>query len=189
MNKWLPAVAVGAFAMTAGLLYLAGGGGETTDAPIAAPPGESLRLRPASAPPVAADPKQVKEKLSGQPLAPGDAALLQTLEAELEAGVDPSYRAMFDVPFAENAGPELRDEVKGWIDRKMASFGFTGAEKRPSLLWRVALDPGEQGVWRLKYTLRRGGETSLEREVEVPAEFSEGRLDEVMGQDFAAPPK
>lgn len=189
MNKWLPAVAVGAFALTAGVLYLAGGSEETKETPLTPPAGESLRLRPQAPAPVTADPARVKEALAGRTLLAGDAALYTVLEEELAGGSAPTYRTLIDLPFAENAAHELRDEVKGWLDRKMAAYGFAVAQSKPSVLWRVALDPGEQGAWRLTLTLRRGGDEALKRELELPAAFTPDRLDRLFAADFEAPPK
>ncbi len=189
MNKWLPAVAVGAFAITAGVLYLVSGGGEAQDLPIAPPAGEELRLRRDPPPPPPADPKKVQEKLAGQTLLPGDAALLKALEAELAAGTSPTYRTLIDVPFNDNAAPALRDEVKGWVERKMAEFGYTVADRKPTVLWRVALDAGKQGAWKMSVALRSGGDAVLERTLEVPAAYSATRIDQVMAKEFASPSK
>ncbi|MFN7134288.1 MAG: hypothetical protein ACK4N5_19570 [Myxococcales bacterium] len=187
MNKWIPVAALAAFLLSSGVLLLLNRGREVADAPVSPPAGEGLRLRPPQVMPPTADPKEVAQALEGATLPPGDAVLADALRGALSAGEAPSYRSLIDVPISANEGAELRDEVKAWVDRKMARFGFAPAQKKPTVVWRVQLDPAGSGAWKAGVTLRREGQASLERAYEVPAAWSETRLDAVFASDFAPP--
>jgi hypothetical protein len=184
----LVAAALAAALLTLGLvLLLAGGDGKPRLVPLEPPPGESLRLqKPAEKPPTA-DPAEVVRALGEEPALPGDAVLVEALKAAVAAGEPPTYKLRIDVPLADNAAQAVRDEVRGWVERKMAALGFVGAAGKPTLSWGVHVDPGEAGKYVVQTRVRVGGEARFDEEFELPFAFSADRVDKSLATAFAAP--
>ncbi len=170
------------------LFYATSSRDPAAQAPLAPTPGEAMRVATPQAPPIElADPAAVVKQLDGKTLAPGDQILADILKAALKAGEAPCYRATIDAPFQDNAAPALRDELRQWIARKMSSLGFADAAGKPSVNWVVHLDPGQQGSYTLKATLRAGGASRFEQSFDVPATATADRMERVLAGAFSAP--
>jgi len=76
-----------------------------------------------------------------------------------------------------------------WMARKMASLGFADATAKPTVSWTVHIDPGLEGRYQVKMTLRAGGATRFEQTYELPAVAAEDRANKAFATSFAAPPK
>lgn len=161
---------------------------ETDLKPLTPAPGESLRRQGVRPKPRKADPGEALRLLqAGSALAPGDAALRDLLQAALDAKEEPSYRANIDVPFDDPAAQQISDEVREWVERKMAGLGFGVASGKPTVVWRAQIDPGEGGKYSIKVKLRAGSESKLDATYELPAAYSATRLDASFAPGFAAP--
>ena len=161
---------------------------ETDLKPLTPAAGESLRRQGSRPKPPKADPAEAMRKLQqGPALGPGDAALRDLLQAALDAKEEPSYRANIDVPFNDPAAQQISDEVREWIERKMAGLGFGLATGKPTVVWRVQIDPGEAGKYSIKLKLRAGSESKLDAAYELPAAFSSTRLDTTFAPGLSAP--
>lgn len=185
-----PVVLVAVALLVAALAFvLARGLQPKTDLqPLVPPPGESLRRQGVPPKPTVAEAKQVLPSLEGAALPPGDAAVREVLRAALSASEAPSYRLNLDAPFDDAAGRQVGDEVREWIDRKMAGLGFEVADSgKPSLVWRVRIDPGEAGAYTLGVALRAGGESKLDQQFTLPAAYTRTRLDTTFASAFAPP--
>ncbi|MGC4123008.1 MAG: hypothetical protein QM765_52245 [Myxococcales bacterium] len=169
-------------------LFASRGQPETDLKPLTPSAGESLRLQGARPKPRKADAKEALRKLqTGAALPPGDAALRDLLQVALEAKEEPSYRANIDVPFNDPAAQQVSDEVREWLERKMAGLGFGLATGKPTVVWRVQIDPGEAGKYSIKLKLRAGSESKLDASYELPAAFSATRLDTTFAPGLSAP--
>ncbi|MGI5863096.1 MAG: hypothetical protein ACOX6T_13685 [Myxococcales bacterium] len=184
-------VALVAALLTLGLVFLISPdeGKQAPLKPLEVPAGESLRLqatkeKPRPAP---ANPAEVARSLEGQTLLPGDAVLAQALKAALAAGESPSYKIRIDVPLEDNAAQAVRDEVKAWVERKMAALGFTLAAGKPSLTWVVHVDPADGGKYVVKTILRTEGQERFNQAFELPFAFSADRVEKSLGAAYATP--
>ena len=155
--------------------------------PLTPLPGESLRRQGVPPRPQRADPVAALAALEGAALAPGDAVLRDLSKAAQDAKEEPSYRANIDVPYNDPAAQQISDEVREWIDRKMAGLGFGGASGKPTVVWRVQIDPGQAGAYSIDLKLRAGTESKLAVTYQLPAAFSVTRLDTTFAPGFAAP--
>ncbi len=184
-----PILLVAVAVVVAGAVWLVASRGqpETDLTPLTPPPGESLRRQGVRPKPPRADPAEALRKLQASALPPGDAALRDLLAAALQAKEEPSYRANIDVPFDDPAAQQVSDEVREWIERKMAGLGFGLAPGKPTVVWRVQIDPGEAGRYLIKLKLRAGSESKLEATYELPAAFTATRLDTTFAPGLAAP--
>ena len=155
--------------------------------PLTPLPGESLRRQGVPPKPQRADPIAALTALGTGALAPGDGALRDLLKAALDATEDPTFRANVDVPFNDPAAQQISDEVREWLDRKMAGLGFGTTAGKPTVVWRVQIDPGEAGKYTIKLKLRAGSESKFEQTYELPAAFSATRLDTTFAAGLSAP--
>lgn len=174
--------------LTAALLLCLQGGVDRAQ-PLAPPPWEELRNPKPRPAPARADPREVASNLAGAALPPGERALADALDRALVSGEAPSYRVALDAPALDNAAQAVRDEVLDWIRRKMAALGFSEATAKPALSWRVTLEGLEGGRYAIRVALRSAGATRFQADFELPAAYSENRLDGVLGGAFAAPPR
>ncbi len=180
----LVAVALAAAILTVGLVRQASRT-PSQARPAGPSPGDAVRGLEAQRAPVRADPRQAAERLKGAVLLAGDQVIADTLARALASGEVPSYKTSLDAPFGDSAAQAVRDEVRDWILRKMASTGFTEAEGRPTLAWHVHLDALEGGRYAIKVALRVAGELRFEQSFELPTAYRRDRLDEVLGAAFA----
>ncbi|MBI5549281.1 MAG: hypothetical protein HY901_35800 [Deltaproteobacteria bacterium] len=157
--------------------------------PLTPSPGESPRRQGVPPKPVRADPRQALASLemAGAVLPQGDVALRELLRAALAAKEDPTWRAALDIPFSDNAAQQVSDEVREWIARKMAGLGFGDATAKPTVLWKVHIDPANDGRYTLKTALRAGGETRHEQSFELPAAYTTSRMNDTLAPGFGAP--
>jgi hypothetical protein len=189
-----PAVLVGIALVIAALVWVVasrvGPGGEADLTPLKPPAGESLRRQGVPPKPVRADPRQAAERLAAAAVLPaGDLLLRELLQKALAANEDPSYRAMVDVPLADNASQQVRDEFKDWLARKLASLGFAEATGKPTVLFTVHIDPAAEGKYSIQVVMRSGGEPRFDEKFELPAAFGPTRMDAALAKAFApAPP-
>lgn len=138
--------------------------------------------------PASADPRQVAQRLKKGALSPGNRALADAIERSMAAGEEPSYRVSLDVPAEDSAAQAVRDEMLEWIRRKMASLGFAEARGRPTIAWKVKLDGLQGGRYAIRAALRSDGVVQFEGEFELPAAYSQSRMDVALGSAFAPPP-
>ena len=156
--------------------------------PLQPSPGESLRTQGTPPPPAVANPSDVLTRLQAETvLQPGDIALRELLKKALDAKEQPTWRSMIDVPYGDNAGQQIRDEIRNWLVRKMAGLGFTEAAGRPTVLIHVRADPAPEGKYTVQVVLRAAGEPRLDEKYDLPAAYKPDRLDTAFARSFAAP--
>ncbi|HEY3450157.1 MAG TPA: hypothetical protein VGK67_27635 [Myxococcales bacterium] len=185
-----PVVLVAVAVLVAGAVWLLASRSqpETDLKPLTPAAGESLRRQGVSPKPQKADAVEALRKLqTGPALPPGDAALRDLLQTALGAKEEPTYRANIDVPFNDPAAQQVSDEVRVWIERKMAGLGFGVASGKPTVVWRVQIDPGEAGRYSIKLKLRAGAESKLDAAYDLPAAYSATRLDATFAPGLSAP--
>lgn len=188
-----PIVLVGIALLVAAAVWLAatglGGDRSTELQPLKPPAGESLRRQGTPPKPALADPAAALAVLERAPALPkGDAVLRDLLKAALAAGEKPSFRASVDAPFDDNAAQQVKDELREWLDRKMAGLGFGDAASKPTLMWIAHVDPLGEGRYAIQLTLRAGGAPRLEEKLELPAAWTADRLDTALGASFGPVP-
>jgi hypothetical protein len=177
-----------AAALTVALLLRLRAGADGAQ-PLPPPSGAELfntKPRPA---PARADPREVASRFAGAALAPSERTLARALESALAKGEEPSYRVALDAPARDNAAQAMRDEVLDWVRRKMAALGFSKATAKPAPSWRVKLEGLEGGRHAIGVALRSAGVARFQADFELPAAYSENRLDGASGSAFAAPPR
>lgn len=154
--------------------------------PLKLPPGESLRVRPPAPQPVVADPKAALAAAPAEPLA-GDKVILALLKAALDAGEAPTFRSSMDLPFDDNAGQQVKDELHEWLGRKMAGLGFVPAAGKPTVSWVLRVNPSADGSYAIQVLLRASGETRFDQPFVLPKAWSKDRLDTSFAAAFAPP--
>ena len=137
-----------------------------------------------TAPIPAADPAAVFANLEGKQLLKGDAVLASRLTLAVKAEKEPGYKLNIDYPFDDGAALGVSQEASAWIRTKMAAFGFSEVQGRPSLIWLVHVQPGQDGSYLLETSLAADGSVQLKETFTVPAQFSVTRMDEVFGGFF-----
>lgn len=187
----LIAAALAAALVTLGIVFLVSSD-ESKQAPLEplqVPPGESLRLQAIKEKPkpALANPAEAARSLEGKTLLSGDEVLAQALKAALAAGESPSYKIRIDVPLEDNAAQAVRDEVKAWVEQKMAALGFAVAVGKPSLSWVVHVDPADGGKYAVKTILRTEGQERFNQAFELPFAFSADRVEKSLASAYATP--
>lgn len=176
--------------VTFGLLLMRPASDTAAMQPLKPPAGEELRVaagKPTPHPRVAEPAEALAAAKAVGPARPGDAVLIAALEARLEAKEIPGYKASIDVPLSDNAAPAVKDEVREFITRKMATLGFTEASAKPDITWIVHVDPGEAGKYLVAVVLRSGGAIRFEGSYELPAAVTPRRVDAAFAAGFTAP--
>ena len=131
-----------------------------------------------------ADPAAVFAGLEGKQLLKGDAVLASRLTLAVKAEKTPGYKLNIDFPFDDGAALGVSQEASAWIRHKMAAFGFSEVQGRPSLIWQVHVQPGQEGSYLLETSLAAEGSVQFKETFTVPAQFSVTRMDEVFGSAF-----
>lgn len=129
--------------------------------------------------------KEVLAELEGKDLLPGDKAVALRLTLAVQAGRQAGYKVNVDYPFSDGAAMAVSQEVKSWIQAKMAAFGFEEMEGKPDVTWIVHVQPGEgEAVYGLAASLWAEGTQLYQEAFVVPAQFASDRMDKVFGKGF-----
>jgi hypothetical protein len=182
----LVAIAVAVGLVTVGAIALfSSGWKQTSFQPLKPHPGEQLRLQPPAPKPEPADAAEIAHRIEGKTLMPGDAVLADALKSAVAAGQTPTFKASVDVPLGDNAAPAVRDEVKGWLAKKMAALGYKDTGDKPTVSWIVHIDPLDGGRYSVETIVRAGGMERFRQKLELPHAWAADRVEKAMAPAFA----